>query len=80
MKALAELAIDLMCFGGIALLSYGAWLTYRPLGYMVLGAGLLAFGAFFLRVHSRKGSEHGRTIDDARGAHDAGRPAKGSRG
>lgn len=28
--------------GGLALVSYGAWLAYHPAGFVVAGAGLLA--------------------------------------
>jgi hypothetical protein len=33
---------DLLVLGGLAAISYGAWLAYHPAGFMAAGIGLLA--------------------------------------
>jgi hypothetical protein len=35
---------DLLILGGVSLLSYGAWLTYEPAGFIVAGALTLYAG------------------------------------
>ena len=43
-SALGDIAWDLAGIAGAALLSYGAWLVYRPAGFIVAGA-LLFIGS-----------------------------------
>jgi hypothetical protein len=52
--------ISLDCFvavGGLGLLSYGSWLAWRPAGFIVPGALLVAFfiGAAYLRARQTVG-------------------------
>jgi hypothetical protein len=35
---------DLLYFGGLGLVSYGAWTIYDPAGFIVAGVGLLFLG------------------------------------
>lgn len=41
---LAGLLPDALMTGGAAVFSFGAWLIYPPVGYLVAGAFLLAAG------------------------------------
>jgi hypothetical protein len=34
--------IDVLGFSGVGLVSYGAWLVYRPAGFIICGGLLLA--------------------------------------
>lgn len=49
MKLSREDSLDLARFtlvvGGIAMLGYGSWLHYRPLGFVVAGAATLIVAA-----------------------------------
>ncbi len=41
---LRSFVVDLTTLAGCGLISYGAWLTYRPAGFIVAGLVLLAAG------------------------------------
>jgi hypothetical protein len=41
-KTLQVLLLDLVGVAGAVLLAYGAWLAYRPAGFLVAGVLLLA--------------------------------------
>jgi len=41
---------DVVGIAGAALLAYGAWLIYRPLGFLVAGALLLAGSLLLARA------------------------------
>lgn len=48
-----ELDRDVQAYGGIALLSFGGYLAYRPLGFILAGASLLYLALFHSHVLSR---------------------------
>ncbi len=45
-RIVPEVLSALALFGGLAALSYGAYLAWRPLGYIVPGAAFFALGLF----------------------------------
>jgi hypothetical protein len=47
--ALASFANDALALAGAILVSYGAWLVYRPAGFIVGGALLLAASIYGAR-------------------------------
>lgn len=44
MKILAEIAANVCLLAGLALLTYGAYLAWRPMSFIVPGAALFALG------------------------------------
>jgi hypothetical protein len=45
-RVLAEILVVLLQMGGFGLLTYGAWLAWRPAGFIVPGTIMLALGLF----------------------------------
>ena len=49
LKRLPQLIADLSVLAGIAALSYGFWIAWHPLGFIVGGSALMASGILFGR-------------------------------
>lgn len=47
-----DMAVDVIGLTGVALVSYGAWLIYKPAGFIVLGV-LLVAAALRLSAYER---------------------------
>jgi hypothetical protein len=54
LRLIPDLASDLAVLAGAALFSYGAWLAWHPLGFMV--GGLLLSSVAFLYGYRRQGT------------------------
>lgn len=52
-----SIAIDGVAFGGLALVTFGCWIIYQPLAYIVPGLFFMASGVSMARVEASKGGK-----------------------